>query len=173
VNVTVHPDRQGGRPAGKPLTGSAASLKDPATAVRAARALMLSGSWRTVPKTGDDTTKAEYTLRVHTPAALAVLPRSAIAGLTRRPPAGGCSWCTATFHAATSAGADPAPSATPTPRRSLGHSAAGAGWSSSKPRPAPPNGLPSTWRPASHRLLGRSAAASPTGARSSSFPGRS
>jgi hypothetical protein len=120
VNIAIHPDRQGGRPAGKPLTGAAASPRDPATAVRAARRLMLDGLWRTVPKTGDDLAKAEYTLRVHVPAALAVLPRSAIAGLTRRPPAGGCAWCVATFHAATSGGADPAPERSPFTETFLG-----------------------------------------------------
>lgn len=109
MNIAIHPDRQGGRPAGRAVTGAAADPRDPGVAVRAARALMLSGSWRSVPKTGDDTTKAEYTLRVHTPAALAVLPRSAIAALTKPPPAGGCAWCVATFWAATSGGADPAP----------------------------------------------------------------
>jgi hypothetical protein len=61
-----------------------ASLKDPATAVDTARRLMLAGTWKTVPKTGDDADKAVYTLRVHTPATLTVLPRVAAEALTRR-----------------------------------------------------------------------------------------
>jgi hypothetical protein len=59
-----------------------ASLKDPATAVDTARRLMLAGTWKTVPKTGDDADKAVYTLGVHTPATLTVLPRVAAAALT-------------------------------------------------------------------------------------------
>jgi hypothetical protein len=47
--VAVHPDRAGGRPVGKALTGAPASLKDPATAVRYARHLMLDGVWRLFP----------------------------------------------------------------------------------------------------------------------------
>jgi hypothetical protein len=86
---------------------------DPDVAVPLARRLLLSGAWRTVPKQGDDTEKALYLLRVKLPAAWAVLPRSAVAGLTRQPPAGGCSWCVATVHAALSFGADPAPEPNP------------------------------------------------------------
>jgi hypothetical protein len=91
------------------MTVSQLTLKDPAAAVPAARNLMLSGIWRSSPKTGDALDKALYALRIHTPAALAVLPRSAVAALTRPPPAGGCSWCTATLWAAASLGADPPP----------------------------------------------------------------
>ena len=86
---------------------------DPDVAVPLARRLLLSGAWRTVPKQGDDTDRAQYLLRLKLPAALQVLPRSAVAALTRPPPAGGCSWCVATLHAAASCGADPAPEPNP------------------------------------------------------------
>lgn len=85
------------------------SVRDPATAVQAARQLMLAGVWRTAPKQGDPVDKAVYTLWVRTPAALAVLGRAAVAGLTKPPPAGGCAWCVAAMHAALSFGADPPP----------------------------------------------------------------
>lgn len=107
--IVLHGDRVGDRAVGKPRVAAAASLRDPATAVTVARRLMLSDAWRSAPRTGDAVDKAWYFLRVHTPAALAVLPRSAVAGLTRPVPLGGCSWCLAAFHAALSFGADAHP----------------------------------------------------------------
>jgi len=153
--VAVHPDRAGGRPVGKPLTGAAASLKDPATAVRYARHLMLDGVWRTGPVAGDDVAKAQYALRVHTLAALAVLPRSAVAGLTRPAPPGGCHWCVAAFHAATSGGVDPHPSTTASPRCSSGRCAAAAGSGAGSRRRSPTPGSVVRWSPQPAYYRGR------------------
>jgi hypothetical protein len=117
-----------------------ASLKDPATAVDTARRLMLAGTWKTVPKTGDDADKAVYTLRVHTPATLTVLPRVAAAALTRPVPLGGCSWCVASFYAAASLEADYLePEPTPTPWPTLAACAAAAGSATGSPRSPPAN----------------------------------
>lgn len=91
--VQLHGERAGDRAIGRPVTAAAASLRDPATAAMMAKQLLQSGAWRTVPKQGDDTDKALYFLRVHTPAALAVLPRVAVAALTKIPPSPGCHWC--------------------------------------------------------------------------------
>src|SRR5512133_331379 len=118
--LVVHGERAGNRAIGRPRTPGLATPKDPAVAVQLARRLMLSGAWRTAPKQGDDADKAVYTLRVHTPAALAVLPRAAVAALTRPVPLGGCSWCLAAFHAALSFGADPYPARNPLTRAFLG-----------------------------------------------------
>jgi hypothetical protein len=94
--------------------------RDPAIAVRSARQLMLAGVWRTAPKQGDPVDKAVYTLRARTPAALAVLGRATVAGLTKPPPAGGCAWCVAAMHAALSFGADPPPELNDSTRAFLG-----------------------------------------------------
>jgi hypothetical protein len=94
--------------------------RDPATAVRSARQLMLAGVWRTAPKQGDPVDKAVYTLRARTPAALAVLGRATVAGLTKPPPDRGCAWCVAAMHAALSFGADPPPELNDLTRAFLG-----------------------------------------------------
>ena len=107
--IVLHGDRVGDRAVGKPRVAAAANLRDPQVAVAVARRLMLSDAWRSAPRTGDAVDKAWYFLRVHTPAALAVLPRSAVAAVTQPVPLGGCSWCLAAFHAALSFGADAYP----------------------------------------------------------------
>jgi len=89
-----------------------AALRDPAVAVPLARRLVQSGTWRTVPKTGDGTDKAQYLLRVRLPAAWAVLPRVAVAAMTKRPPSPGCHWCWVQVLAALSFGDDPYPART-------------------------------------------------------------
>jgi hypothetical protein len=104
ATVALHGDRHGRRPAGKPITGAMASPTDPATAVVLARRLLQSGAWRTVPKQGDATDKALYLLHAQVPAALAVLPRVAVAAMTKRPPSPGCHWCAAHLLAVLSFG---------------------------------------------------------------------
>jgi hypothetical protein len=94
--------------AGKPTTAMA-SPTDPATAVLLARRLLQSGAWRTVPKQDDATDKAWYLLHAQVPAALAVLPRVAVAAMTKAPPSPGCHWCWAQVLAALSFGDDPYP----------------------------------------------------------------
>jgi hypothetical protein len=81
-----------------------ASPTDPATAVVLAHRLLQSGAWRTVPKQGDATDKALYLLHAQVPAALAVLPRVAVAAMTKRPPSPGCHWCAAHLLAVLSFG---------------------------------------------------------------------
>jgi hypothetical protein len=89
-----------------------ANLRDPATAVQLAKRLLQSGAWRTVPKQGDDTDRATYLLRAKVPAALAVLPRVAVAAMTKQPPSPGCHWCWVQVLAALSFGEDPYPDRT-------------------------------------------------------------
>lgn len=107
--VQLHGERAGDRAIGKPRTAAAASLRDPATAVGVAKQLLQAGAWRTVPKTGDDTDKAMYLLHAKVPAALAVLPRVAVAALTKIPPSPGCHWCSVAVQVAGSFGAETEP----------------------------------------------------------------
>jgi hypothetical protein len=107
--IDFHGERSGDRAIGRPRTASVADLRDPATAALITKRLLQSGAWRTAPKTGDDTDKALYYLRVHTPAALAVLPRVAVAALTKNPPSPGCHWCAVAVQVRLSFGAETEP----------------------------------------------------------------
>jgi hypothetical protein len=109
VELTIHGERRPGQVDGPSRSFTVASRHDPNTAVAAARRLLQSGAWRTVPKQGDDTDKAVYLLRVHAPAALAVLPRLAVAAMTKELPQGGCTWCAAHALAMLSFGAEQEP----------------------------------------------------------------
>jgi hypothetical protein len=107
--VVLHGDRIGDQAVGRPRTLTVASRNDPTAAVADGRQLVLSGAWRRSPKTGDPTDKAEYLVRVKTPAALSV-GRTAIGALARgAPTAGGCYWCTAATLARLSCGEDTYP----------------------------------------------------------------
>jgi hypothetical protein len=104
--VSIHGDRAGGRPVGKPRTLVAASGRgDPTTLGGLARRAMLSRVWSRTPPVGDDVARACYFLKTRVPMAAAVLSRAAIGALTRPVPPGGCSWCTARLLSATSLGA--------------------------------------------------------------------
>jgi hypothetical protein len=134
-----------------------ANLRDPATAVQLAKRLLQSGAWRTVPKQGDDTDRATYLLRAKVPAALAVLPRVAVAAMTKQPPSPGCHWCWVQVLAALSFGEDPYPDRTDATWRSWAPRAGaarpatrattqprppGPTWPSGNGRPTPPSLLP-------------------------------
>jgi hypothetical protein len=109
MNIVLAGDRVGDRAAGKPRVLTAADPNDPAVAVAAGRQLVLSGIWRSAPKTGDATDKACYLVRAKTPAALAV-GRVAIGALARgAPTSGGCYWCTAKTLVDLSCGEDTYP----------------------------------------------------------------
>jgi hypothetical protein len=85
---------------------------DPAVAVQLARRVAQSGVWRLALKTGGDAEKLHYAIRVHAPGALAVLPRVAIAAMTKTPPPGGCAWCTVHYLVALSFGEEVEPERT-------------------------------------------------------------
>jgi len=109
TTIELHGDRVGDRAVGKPRTAAAANLRDPAVAVPEARKLVQSDAWRTAPRTGDATDKAEYLVRVKAPAAL-VVGRVAIGALARGAPTlKGCYWCTAAMLANLSFGEDTYP----------------------------------------------------------------
>jgi hypothetical protein len=109
VELTIHGERRPGQVDGPSRSFTVASRHDPNTAVATARRLLQSGAWRTVPKQGDDTDKAVYLLRVHAPAALAVLPRVAVAAMTKQLDQGGCAWCAVHVLAVLSFGAEQEP----------------------------------------------------------------
>jgi hypothetical protein len=112
MTVMFHGDRIGQRAVGRPHAHGMANPRDPATAVQLARRAMQAGAWWRVPKAGDDTDKAWYLLRSRFPAALTVLPRVAVAAMTKAPPSPGCHWCWAQVLAALSFGDDPYPDRT-------------------------------------------------------------
>jgi hypothetical protein len=100
ITIYQHGYRDG-RPVDRSTTAALAGrTTDPVQAARQARALILSGAWRSSPKTGGPADKATYLLRVKVPMALAVLPRTAIQAMTARPPRSGCRWCSLRFHVA-------------------------------------------------------------------------
>lgn len=118
---------------------------DPDVAVPLARRLLLSGAWRTVPKQGDDTDKAQYLLRLKLPAALTVLPRSAVAALTRPPQPAGAAGASPPSTRRRRSVPTPPPNPTRTRPRSLAACVAAASSGSGSPR-SPPGNAP-TWPP--------------------------
>jgi hypothetical protein len=136
--IIIHGERAGGRAIGRPHAYQMADpVKDPAVAVQQARQLLLSGVWRTATKEGDDLAKATYLLRLKVPAALAVLPPIAIHARTKRPPPGGCYWCTVDYLAGLSFGKEVEPDRTDLLLSFLGSRATAA-------RPATPGTPPSS-----------------------------
>jgi hypothetical protein len=104
AQLVLHGDRAGGRPVGPPTV---LSFPDPdlfsneptVPVAKLARLALLSGAWRTAPKTGGIDAKGDYLLTVKVPAAM-LFPAAARHALLRRPPARGCHWCVARFLSA-------------------------------------------------------------------------
>ena len=79
-----------------------ANAQDPMVAVKRARQAMQAGAWRGAAHRDGDTGRALSFLKARFPAAHAVLPRVAVAALTKNPPSPGCHWCTVHMLAALS-----------------------------------------------------------------------
>ena len=114
AQLVLHGDRAGGRPAGSPtvlpLPAPDLFSNEPTVPVaKLARLALLSGAWRTAPKTGGIDAKGDYVLSLRTPAAL-LFPAAARHALLRRPPARGCHWCVARFLSALDGRPEPTPS---------------------------------------------------------------
>jgi hypothetical protein len=70
------------------------SSRDPVLVARAARRLIQSGHWRS--QIGrDDKAKILVSLHSRLPFAVGHLPLDALVALAKKPPAGGCAWCSA------------------------------------------------------------------------------
>jgi hypothetical protein len=108
-SITLHAHGyRDGRPVDASTTFAIqADRLDPVAAAGRARGLLLSGAWRTVPKTGSDQDKADYLLRIKVPEALVLLPRPALHALTCNPDQVGCRWDLARFFAALDFQAEP------------------------------------------------------------------
>jgi hypothetical protein len=114
ATLVLHGERAGGRPVGSPavlpLPGPDMYSDEPGVAeAKLARLALLSGAWRTAPKTGGPDAKGDYLLGLKAPAAL-LFPAAARHALLRRPPAKGCHWCVARFLSLLDGQPDPAPS---------------------------------------------------------------
>jgi hypothetical protein len=111
--LILHGERAGGRAVGPPtvlpLPAPDLYSNEPTVAVaKLARLALLSGAWRTAPKTGGVDAKGDYLLGIKVPAAL-LFPPAARHALLRRPPARGCHWCVARMLAALDSQPDPIP----------------------------------------------------------------
>jgi hypothetical protein len=114
ATLVLHGERAGGRPVGSPtilpLPGPDLYSNEPGIAeAKLARLVLLSGAWRTAPKTGGPDAKGDYLLGLKAPAAM-LFPPAARHALLRRPPAKGCHWCVARMLAALDSQPDPTPS---------------------------------------------------------------
>lgn len=106
--LVLHGERAGGRAVGSPTTLDMRRA-NPIEVARQARSLLLSGAWRTAPKTGSDQDKAEYLLRVKLPVALALFPKPALHALTRRYAEPACQWDNLAYFAALALAPEPTP----------------------------------------------------------------
>jgi hypothetical protein len=70
------------------------SSRDPVTVAKAAKILVQTGDWRTLPGP-DDKTRILTALKSRLPFALGQVPIDALVALAKVPPPGGCYWCSA------------------------------------------------------------------------------
>jgi hypothetical protein len=105
ASMVLHGEQAGGRAIGSPTVLALPSRDDlyrsePSVAeAKLARLALLSGAWRTVPKTGGPDAKGDYLLSRKLPMAM-LFPPAARHALVRQPPKHGCHWCVARMLAA-------------------------------------------------------------------------